>query len=381
MEQSVRSDLKFADYAYGAIPFDMQVEMAVQAEQAGLDYMVYWDQANGWTPRSIYTPDITPLAAQVPSLDVFYDAPQLIAQAAMKTEKIEFWNAVVDVVRRPPYVQALNALTLDHATKGRAITVLGSGEIKQMRAYGHKRLGAGDKLWDTVHLLHKIFRSDDLVSYEGRQYSMDRALIALQPYGDRPPPVWIAGGGDEVFYLVGALADGWVTYAPPGTEDNPELFGKQVAAVREQAKIAGRNPDDIRICFMAMTMVHPDAKVIDSLRDHPHVRWMSQMVLPSSNLYQTWNLGPHPMGENWAYAAKMDRHFALPRDEVLDICNRTPREAADRVFFTGSPEEVAQKIKPYLDYGVTDLLTMNVAPIAGEQNYVPDLREAIRALM
>src|SRR5262249_440680 len=111
------------------------------------------------------------------------------------------------------------------------------------------------------------------------------------------------------------------------------------------------------------------------------VRWMSQMVLPTSNLYKKWNLGPHPMGDDWSYAVKMDRHFAMPREEVLDVCERTPREAADHVFFTGSPEEVANMIKPYLEYGVTDLLMMNVAPIAGEQDYQSELRDAIRAFL
>ena len=40
----------------------------------------------------------------------------------------------------------------------------------------------------------------------------------------------------------------------------------------------------------------------------------------------------------------MDRHYAMSREEVLDICNRTPREAADRVFFTGSPARVAERL-------------------------------------
>jgi phthiodiolone/phenolphthiodiolone dimycocerosates ketoreductase len=128
-----------------------------------------------------------------------------------------------------------------------------------------------------------------------------------------------------------------------------------------------------------MTLIHPDPKVIDRLRDQVHVRWMSQMVLPSSNVYKDQNLGPHPMGDDWSYAAKMDRHYAMTKEEVLDICARTPREAADYVFFCGSPEEVADMLKPYLDQGATDLLVMNVAPIAGEQDYRSDLVQAIKA--
>lgn len=372
------SDLKFGTYAYGGIPLAAQVAMAAQAEREGWDFFIYWDQANGWTPRAIYTPDITPLAALVPSLDVFYDAPVAIAQAAAQTENITFMNAVVDPVRRPPYVQALTMLTLDHATRGRNVTILGSGEIKQMRAYGFKRLGAADKLWDTVHIVRRFCESAEPVSFEGRKYSVDRALLALQPYGDTPPPLWIAGASDECYHLAGAVADGWTTYGPPGVQDDPAVLRAEVAKVHEQARIAGKDPASVAICFQIMTMIHDDPRVVDQLRDHPHVRWMSQMVLPTSNIYKQWNLGPHPMGEDWSYAAKMDRHYAMSREEVLDICDRTPREAADRVFFTGSPEQVAERLRPYLDCGVTHLLIMNVAPIAGVDDFRPQLMDAIK---
>lgn len=376
----MKSDLKFCNYAYGGIPLDQQIAMAVQAEADGWDSFAYWDQANGWTPKAIYTPDITPLAETVPSLDVFYDASVAIAQAATQAEKIHFMNAVVDVVRRPPYIQALTMLTLDHATKGRNVTILGSGEQKQMRAYGFKRLGSADKLWDTMHILREFFNSDEPVSYSGRQYSVDRAMLALQPYGEKTPPVWVAGGSDEVYHLAGAVGDGWTTYGPPGVEGSPENLADGVAKVHAAAKSAGKDPADVSICLMAMTMLHDDPKVLDALRDQPQVRWMSQMVLPTSNIYKDWGVGPHPMGDNWSYAAKMDRHFAMSREDVLDVCNRTPREAVDHVFFTGSPEQVAEMLKPYLDYGVTHLLVMNVAPLAGEEDLRPKLLGAIRAL-
>ena len=376
----IKRNLQIGSYAYGGIPLDSQVQMAVDAEKEGWDFFCYWDQANGWTPRAIYTPDITPLASVVPDLDVFYDAPVAIAQAATKAEKITFMNAVIDVVRRPPYVQALTMLTLDHATKGRNITIYASGEIKQMRAYGFSRIGSADKLWDTMHIVRKFCEANsEPITFEGRQYKVDRALLALQPYGKKPPPMWVAGASEECYYLGGAIGDGWTTYGPPGVHDNVEMFKEQVAKVHEHARKAGRNPDDVAICFQAMIMVHDDPKELDKLRDHPHVRWMSQMVLPSSNLYKEWGLGPHPMGDDWFYGAKMDRHYAMTKEAVLDICNRTPREAADHVFYTGSPAEVAEKLRPFLEAGVTHLLLMNVAPLAGHPDLRPQVMEAIRA--
>ena len=231
----------------------------------------------------------------------------------MKTENIGFMSAVIDCVRRPPYVQALTMLTLDHATKGRTVTILGAGEQKQMRAYGFKRLGASDKMWDTVHICKKFFESDEPVTYEGRKYSVDRAMLALQPYGETPPQIWIAGSGDEVFHLAGGVADGWTTYGPPGVHGSPDKLKEEIDRVHTEAREAGKDPEDVAICLQVMTMLHPDPEVIDRLRDQAHVRWMSQMVLPTSNMYKEWNLGPHPMGDDWSYAAKMDRHFALSK--------------------------------------------------------------------
>jgi phthiodiolone/phenolphthiodiolone dimycocerosates ketoreductase len=377
----MRDDLKIVTFAYGGVPFEAQVEMAVQAQEQGWDTMLYWDQANGWTPRAINTPEHTPLMNLVPDLDVFYDAPQLIAQAAPRAQEIDFISGVIDCVRRPPYVHALTALTLDHATKGRCTTILGAGEIKQMRAYGHKRIGASDKMWDTVHIMHKWFRAQgEPISYEGRRYSVDRALLAVQPYGETPPPIWVAGAGDDVHYLAGALADGWTTYGPPGINDDVERFKHELGEVKRHAAEAGKDPDQVRACYQVMTLLHDDPAVLDELRDQVHVRWMSQMVLPSSNLYQEWGVGPHPMGEDWSYAAKMDRHYALSEAEVLDICRRTPREAVDHVFYTGSVEQVAERLKPFLEAGVSDLLLMNVASIAGHEDLRPQLKDAIHAL-
>jgi phthiodiolone/phenolphthiodiolone dimycocerosates ketoreductase len=376
----VNSDLKFGTYAYGGVPLEMQVAAATQAEAEGWDFFIYWDQANGWTPKAIYTPDITPLAEQVPSLDVFYDAPVAIGQAALQTERIEFMNAVIDCVRRPPYVQALTMLTLDHATKGRNITILASGEQKQLRAYGFKRIGSSDKLWDSVHIIRQFCESPEPITFEGRQYSVDRAMLALQPYGDTLPPLWVAGASEENHYLAGAVADGWTTYGPPGVQDDPEVLRAEIADVHKYAREAGKDPEDVAICFQIMTLLHHDPKVVDQLRDHPHVRWMSQMVVPISDIYKQWGLPPHPMGDGWSYAAKMDRHYAMSREEVLDICDRTPREATDRVFFTGSPAEVAERLRPYLDCGVTHLLIMNVAPLAGEADLRGELVEELRAL-
>src|SRR5271156_4515352 len=117
--------IKYGSFALSLPSADMTVSFARMFEAQGYDFYTYWDQANGFQPHSIHTPDVTPLAEHIPSLQLFYDPAPVIAVAAQQTERIEFLYGSVDSVRRSPFVIAQTMLTLDHLTRGRTITLLG----------------------------------------------------------------------------------------------------------------------------------------------------------------------------------------------------------------------------------------------------------------
>jgi phthiodiolone/phenolphthiodiolone dimycocerosates ketoreductase len=215
------------------------------------------------------------------------------------------------------------------------------------------------------------------VSYEGRAYRLDKALMDYPPYGDTPPRLWVAGGSDEALYLAGTLADGWLTYPPAGVDDDPEVYRAKVDEIRRHAKAAGRDPDEISLCVLAACIVHEDEKVIDELRDNAIIRWTTMLTNANSSAYYKWGL-THPMGDNWAYSQKLFPYL-YSKEEALDICERTPREAVDHVFFTGTPEQVLARMEPYFEIGMSHLMVCNWAPFAGVQDFSPDLLNAIRA--
>lgn len=348
-------------------------------EAQGYDFYTYWDQANGFQPHSIHTPDVTPLANAIPTLQLFYDPAPVIAVAAQQTERIKFVYGSIDSVRRSPFIIAQTMLSLDNLTHGRTITMLGAGEQKQMKPYGYSRIGSHDKLVDTVNIIRRFLDAEgEPVSYEGRVWKLDRALMALQPYGATPPPMWIAGSSDEDLQLAAESANGWTTIPPGFTEDDPEVFKQQVATLRKYAQEAGRDPDELDICISAVVCLTEDEAEMEALRDNPYLRWWGMMFLPNSDLYAKWGLGEHPMGPGWMYARKCVPHW-LDRAEAMDIIERTPREAVDRVSMNGTVEQVAEKVKPYIDAGATHVLLTNAAPIAGYADLGSKLLAALKA--
>lgn len=359
-------------------PYDLAVAGGVVAEQQGFDFVGHFDQTNGFYPTTLHDPKFTPLANDIPDIDAFFEPTAAIVTGALQTRSIDFVYGVVDCIRRAPQIIAQTMLTLDHATKGRTITIMASGEQKQIRPYGLSRKGANDKLWDAVHIVNKFINSNEPVSYDGRVWTLDRALLSLPPYGERPPRLWVAGGGPETRHLVATLADGWLTYAPGATEDDPAVYREQVEDVRRRAKEAGRDPDRISMCVELHCALAEDDKALDELRDHPIIRWLTMMAVTNSSVFKKWNL-EHPFGDNWAYSAKLIP-YQYSREEVLDICNRTPREAVEHVWFIGRPEQALERIKPYIDAGMTDMFLINFSPIVGMPDLTLDFVKEIRAL-
>lgn len=367
--------------AYGAMypPFERCVESAVQAEQAGMDWVIFGDQMCFSHPLAIWTPEITSTAELLPTFDAFYEPGTLITAAAPQTSDIKFFYGPVDVVRRAPNVLAQTLLTLDHATQGRTMMVLANGENKQMKPYGIARKGANDKLWDAAHIMRLFLDHNDEVDYDGRVWKMKRAKFDLPPLGNKPPEFWLAGGSEENLKLAGSVADGWITAAPGHTEDEPAQFIAKVHKVREAAERGGRDPDKLSIGLLVFLVIDEDEAVCDKLRDHPIVRWNTLAYTPTTATFKKWGL-EHPWGYEWIFS----RDAICPwygQEEVLDACAKLPREAVDKVNFVGTPEEVMVRLEPYLQDGsVTDVMICGFNGLCGVE-YMEGSGRAINRLV
>jgi phthiodiolone/phenolphthiodiolone dimycocerosates ketoreductase len=363
----------------GKTAFEGSVESIVRLEKAGRDWAICADCTDNALPASAYTKDITS-AYREDGYDwnAAFTMEPVIAAAAAQTERIKFVWGPIDPIRRAPVNIAQMALTLDHATKGRLTLLMAHGQQNHLRPYGIPRAGVKDKFWDAVQIVRKLMTTSDEFSYHGRMWTMQRAALALPPFGVRPPPLYLAGGGPETLELAGRFADGWHDCIPSMEEDDPRNFAEKIDTIRRHAEQHGRDPDAIAISVAIETVSSEDPLMLCRALEHPFVLWATGCIMPpSSAVFEKWGL-VHPYGSNFNYYRDMIAEW-IPRQEFDDVIRRMPREAVPRVFFTGNAHRVWARLEPYLVHGISEVRIINWAGLCGSE-FLPGVQEASERL-
>jgi phthiodiolone/phenolphthiodiolone dimycocerosates ketoreductase len=155
------------------------------------------------------------------------------------TRRVCIGQGVLDAIRRGPAILAQEFLTTQHFTQGRAIFVLAAGEWKNIGPYGYDHRLRDSRLVETARLVRAFLETQEPISYDGRFWKLEDAVVELPPYDGVPPPLWLAGGGPKVLEAVGRWADGWVVYTPGGVGGRPGSRSAACAAALAEAGAAG----------------------------------------------------------------------------------------------------------------------------------------------
>jgi len=342
----------------GLQPYEACIKSLVDADRNGYHWVVCHDATDWPTPSSVWNEKLSDFCRDAPDPNGVFAMDVAIAGAAARTDSINFLWGPIDLVRRAPVNIAQTVLTLDHATRGRMAVMLSQGQQNHMRQYGMPRAGTKDKLWDGVQIVTKLIRQNTPFSYRGRVWKFDNGQLALPPYGEHAPEVFVAGGFGESLELAGRFADGWVD-CPPGLDQNdPSVFAEKVSAVRRHAAGVGRDPDELTILTLICVTMVEDENLIEAAIDHPIVRWNTLCGTASQYFYK-WGLS-HPYGSDWTYFRDCIPEW-VSAEEFYDVCNRTPREAVRKAQFLGTSEQVFKQLQPWLECGITDVLVYNTA--------------------
>jgi coenzyme F420-dependent glucose-6-phosphate dehydrogenase len=171
--------------------------------------------------------------------------------------------------------------------------------------------------------LMRLLWSEERVSFEGEYYRTERATVYERP--DEPIPVYIAAGGPLAAKLAGRQGDGFIcTSGKP-----PELYEQLIAAVGEGAEQAGRDPGAI-------------ARMIE-------IKVSYERSQESAEQACAW----------WGALALSGEEKSGTDDplELERLADDLPAErAASRFIVSDDPDEVAERIAPYVDLGFTELL-------------------------
>ncbi|RAV07054.1 LLM class flavin-dependent oxidoreductase [Mycolicibacterium sp. GF69] len=344
-----------AAYLRTTLPLDLSV---LDHFDSGRYHSIWLpDHMVSFWPDSIWTPEFTDLATVSASPHRHLDGMAVAAAAAVLTKHVPLVTSVVDTVRRHPALLAQSALTIDHLAKGRFILGLGSGETENTVPYGFDFTTPVSRLEEALQVIRLLWESDGPVDFDGRFYRLRHARLDTEPYGGRPPPIWIGGSGPRTLDIVGRYAQGWW---PTGAW-TPEDYAEKLAAVRLSAEKADRDPAAITPCFIQVCLVGSDDAALADILDAPLVK--SFLLQVSAEVLHKAGFA-HPMGDNWRGYQDIDP-AVLTRERIVEFLDRVEPEMILAMVPHGTPKQLARVIKDYVDAGLRVPKVMDYGAMAG----------------
>ncbi len=221
-------ELQFGIFATPvAEPAEHAVELAVIAEDAGLDLVTFQDHP--------YNPQ-------------FLDTWTLIANAAAQTSRIRLAGNVLNLPLRDPVHLARAAASFDRLSGGRIELGLGAGAFwDAIYSMGVRKLTAGqsiEALAEGIEIIRAIWNADEPTSFsfEGMHQRLD--VVERGPAPAHAIGIWVGAYKPRILRVTGRLADGWLPSlgylegGPPAmTAMNDEIDTAAIAAGREPSEI------------------------------------------------------------------------------------------------------------------------------------------------
>jgi coenzyme F420-dependent glucose-6-phosphate dehydrogenase len=288
------------------------LEFAVIAEEVGFDSVVVSDHFQPWRHTGGHAP---------------YSFAWLAALGE-RTGTVQIGTSVVTpTFRYHPSIVAQAMGTLGSLYPDRVMLGVGTGEsLNEVPSIGiewprfRERF---DRLKESIELMRMLW-TEERVTFEGKYYRTHNATIYDKP--DDPVPLYIAGSGPSAAKLAGEVGDGFICTSGKA----PELYSETLMpGVDEGAASAGRDSGTIE--RMIEMKVSFDTDFERAMSD---TRFWAALALSSEE--KTGVEDPLEM-ERLADALPIER-------------------AASRWIVSSDPDEQVEKIKPYIELGLTHLV-------------------------
>jgi FMN-dependent oxidoreductase (nitrilotriacetate monooxygenase family) len=254
-------------FASGGMPWsgDFYVEMAKALERACFDYILLEDTLMLSDVYGGSTEAYLKSSTMVPK----HDPAPLAALLGSATTRLGIVSTL-STMAYPPFLLARLCATLDHISRGRfGWNIVTSGEHLAAQNFGMDQLHAHDLRYDMadeyVQLVTQLFESWDPdavvidretdtyadytkvrpINFKGQYYKSRGPLNTVRCPQGRPTYVQ-AGGSPKGRAFAARYADSIVA-----TANGVEGMKAYRDDVRAKAEAVGRNPDDIKILFLA----------------------------------------------------------------------------------------------------------------------------------
>ncbi len=165
----------------------------------------------------------------VPTDEATHEAWSLMSAYAATTSRIKLGQMCTAMGYRNPVYLAKVAATADVISGGRIQMGIGGGWYEhEWRAYGYGFPSAGQrlrKLAEGVQIMRDAWR-DGRVTFNGKEYQVDGAIVAPKPLQEGGPPMGIAGGGEKVTLRIAAKYAQYTNFTsePEGFKHKSEVL-------------------------------------------------------------------------------------------------------------------------------------------------------------
>ncbi len=276
------------------------VDAAKRVDQLGYDHLWTWDHI-----YAIFGDPHQPI----------FEGWMTLAALAMATERTRLGLLVGANTFRNPGLTAKEAETLDHISNGRAILGIGGAWFElEHQAHGIDfGTGFGQRLdWldDAVAAMRGVLDGKSVTSPPGGRYAFDDLRHQPLPI-QRKLPIMIGGSGEKkTLRTVAKYADMWNAMGPL------EVMAHKVDVLRRHCDEVGRDISEIEFTLGVKFTLRKSKEEADRV-------WKANM-----------------------------EHNRTPLADVED----------DDTFWNGSPEQMAEKLRPYVDLGFRTVISEQPAP-------------------
>jgi coenzyme F420-dependent glucose-6-phosphate dehydrogenase len=285
-------------------------DFSLRAEQLGLDTIAVSDHFQPWRHHGGHAPAaLTWLGAMAQGLN----------GATLGT------SVLTPTLRYHPAIVAQAFATAAQLARGSVFLGIGTGEaMNETPATGADWPGAKERrlrLAESIKLIRALWEGER-VDFGGTYYRTVRATIYERP--SQPIPIYVAASGPLAAKLVGRAADGFICTSGKA----PELYAALLENVEAGAAAAGRNPAEIARMIEIKVSYDTDREAAERA-----CHWWGALALTPEE--------------------KTGIEDPLELERLADA---HPERAASRFIVSDDPDEVVDRIAPYVSLGFTELV-------------------------
>ncbi len=208
------------------------------------------------------------------------DAFSPLAWWGSRTKNVRLGTGIAQLSARTPTATAMQALTMDHLSKGRFVLGLGASGPQVVEGwYGQPYKRPLARTREYVDIVRQVMRREAPVTHDGSFYQLPLAADApgsmglgkaLKPtvHPFRPEiPIVLAAQGPKNVALAAEIADGWMAgfYAPRMDDEFRALLAEGFDVRSEERSAA----DGFEVCATVPVVVRDDVEAAaDVIRPH-----------------------------------------------------------------------------------------------------------------